>query len=82
MGMTKEELNLSVVVRRVAIGSTPYGWAIHAADAFTPLHISPNRFKGMEAAYKAGHAWLTDYLSSRPQRPQWDDTDALIDIEP
>ena len=42
MGMTKEELNLSVVVRRVAIGSTPYGWAIHAADAFTPLHISPD----------------------------------------
>lgn len=29
MGITKEELGLSVVVRRVGNGSTPYGWAVH-----------------------------------------------------
>lgn len=87
MGITREELNLRVVVRRVATGSTPYGWAVHEADAFTPLHTAPDRFRGMQAAYEAGQAWLTDYLSSRrassPKRlrSRWDDADALMDIQ-
>jgi hypothetical protein len=88
MGITKEELNLRVVVRRMAGGSTPYGWAVNQAEPFAPLHISSERFRGMEAAYKAGHMWLADYLSSRQastskrRRSRWDDAEALMDDEP
>jgi hypothetical protein len=88
MGITKEELNLRVVVRRMAGGSTPYGWAVNQAEPFAPLHISSERFRGMEAAYKAGHIWLADYLSSRQastskrRRSRWDDAEALMDDEP
>lgn len=64
MRMTGEELNLRVVVRRVAMGLRPYGWEVHG-DALEPLHASPGRFRGMEAACKAGHAWLAEYISSR-----------------
>ena len=88
VGITKEELNLRVVVRRMAVGSTPYGWAVYHADTFVPLHTSADRFRGMEAAYKAGHVWLTDYFSfrqastSKRRRSRWDDAEALMDNEP
>lgn len=88
MGITNEELNLRVVVHRVAGGSTPYAWAVSQAEPFAPLHISSERFRGMEAAYKAGHAWLADYLSSRQaaalkrRRLRRHDADALMDVEP
>ena len=87
MGITKEELNLRVVVRRMAAGSMPYGWTVYQADTSAPLHTSADRFRGMEAAYKAGHAWLTDYISSRQtstskrRRSRWDDAKALMDDE-
>jgi transposase InsO family protein len=88
MGITKEELNLRVVVRRMAAGSMPYGWTVYKAHTSAPLHTSADRFRGMEAAYKAGHVWLTDYFSfrqastSKRRRSRWDDAEALMDNEP
>jgi hypothetical protein len=49
-----------IIVRRVAIGSAPYrwGWEVREATGNTQVHISPERFRDMEAAYQAGKAWL------------------------
>ncbi len=49
-----------IIVRRVAIGSAPYrwGWEVREASGNIQVHISPERFRDMEAAYQAGKAWL------------------------
>jgi hypothetical protein len=49
-----------IIVRRVAIGSAPYRWSweVREATGNTQVHISPERFRDMEAAYQAGKAWL------------------------
>lgn len=74
MRITSEALSVSVVVRRVTVGSAPFGWEIHRAGATGPIHISADRFRSMEAAYKAGQARLEDFIPKRSTRPadrQW-----------
>jgi hypothetical protein len=74
MRITSEALSVSVVVRRVTVGSAPFAWEIHRAGATGPIHVSPDRFRGMEAAYKAGQARLDDFIPKRSTRPgdrQW-----------
>jgi hypothetical protein len=66
---TKEVLSISVVVRRVGIGAAPFGWAILRTDTDTLMHISPDRFRSMDAAYRAGQARLADFIPKRPRPP-------------
>jgi hypothetical protein len=62
MGVTKESLSTSVVVRRVARGVAPFGWEIHRTDMARLLHASPARFQTMDAAYVAGAAQLEEFI--------------------
>ncbi len=57
------DLGYQVVVRRVAVGSTPFCWEVHNGEAFVPFHISKDRYRGMEAAFAAGQAWLANLAS-------------------
>jgi hypothetical protein len=66
MRISKEALALSVVVRRVHIGATPFGWEVHRTGASRPVQVSAERFRSMEAAYQAGQACLTDLIVKRP----------------
>lgn len=63
--LSKDELTLKVVVRRVATGAAPYGWELHGGDALTVVRASLERFRSMEAAYKSGQVSLAAYLSAR-----------------
>ena len=63
--LSKDELNLKVVVRRVATGAAPYGWELHSGDMVTPIHVSRARFRSMEAAFKAGQAGLAEHVAAR-----------------
>jgi len=67
MRVSKEALALSVVVRRVHGGATPFGWEVHHAGAPRPLQVSVEWFRSMEAAYQAGQACLTDLIAKRPR---------------
>jgi hypothetical protein len=74
MRITSEALSVSVVVRRVTVGSAPFGWEIHCAGATGPIHVSADRFRSMEAAYRAGQARLGDFIpkrSTRAEDRQW-----------
>jgi hypothetical protein len=62
MRVTREALAVSVVVRRVRIGAAPFGWEVHYAAAAKPLHVSPETFRSMEAAYRAGQARLAEFV--------------------
>ena len=59
MRVSKEALALSVVVRRVHVGATPFGWEVHRAGVPRPVQVSIARFRSMKAAYQAGQACLT-----------------------
>jgi hypothetical protein len=63
--ITKEELSMRIVVRRRAIGAAPFTWEVHQGDIGAPIHISPERFPSMEAAYRAGQARLREFLPQR-----------------
>lgn len=63
--LSKDELNLKVVVRRVATGAAPYGWELHSGDVITLIHVSRARFRGMEAAFKAGQVGLAEHVAAR-----------------
>jgi hypothetical protein len=65
MRISKEALAVSVVVRRVKIGTAPFGWEVHHAAAVKPLHVSSETFRSMEAAYRAGQARLAEILAQR-----------------
>ena len=65
MQLSKDELNLKVVVRRVATGAAPYGWELHSGDLIAPIHVSRARFCSMEAAFKAGQAGLAEHVAAR-----------------
>jgi hypothetical protein len=67
MRVSKEALALSVVVRRVHVGATPFGWEMHRAGVPRPVQVSVERFRSMEAAYQAGQACLTDFIAKRPR---------------
>ena len=67
--ISKEALAISVVVRRVAIGAAPFGWEVHRAGAAGPIYVSSDRFRSMEAAYKAGQARLEEFIPTRSMPP-------------
>lgn len=69
MRVTKEALSVSVFVRRVRAGATPFGWEVHRAELAEPVYVSPDRFKSMEAAYKAGQARLAEFIPKRSMPP-------------
>lgn len=80
MRLSKEVLNLTVVVRRVTTGSTPFAWELQNGNSATPVLVSSERFRSMQAAYIEGQAKLAAYASQRqsakpapsrlPKRPQ------------
>jgi hypothetical protein len=67
--LTKEELSIRVLVRRRASGAAPSAWEIHQTDIYTPIYISPERFRSMEAAYQAGQARLKEFIPQRTAEP-------------
>lgn len=69
MRISAEALSISLVVRRITVGSTPFRWEVHRADAGGPIHVSPERFVSMEAAYKAGQARLEEFIPKRSLPP-------------
>lgn len=70
MRIPRDTLDYKVVVRRVAPGSRPFQWEVHTADRSIPLQVSADRFKGMEAAFQEGRAWLADYLAKQAPPPK------------
>jgi hypothetical protein len=69
MRISKEALSVCVVVQRAGIGTAPFGWAIKRVDTDTMLHFSPERFRSMEAAYRAGQARLSEFIPKRSMPP-------------
>ena len=66
MRLTKEALSIRVVVRRAVGGAAPFRWEVYRDEGCEPLHISPDRFRTMEAAYQAGRARLAEFTPARP----------------
>jgi hypothetical protein len=62
MRVTKEELSIRVVVRRVRRGPTPFVWEINGENAAAPIYVSPEGFGTMEDAYVAGKARLAEFI--------------------
>jgi len=62
MRLTKEELSTRVVVRRVRRGAAPFVWEINMESRAEPLYVSPDGFRSMEDAYRAGHARLHEFV--------------------
>jgi len=65
MRVSKEALALSVVVRRVRVGTAPFAWEVHRAGVPAPVKVSAERYRSMEAAYQAGQASLSSLISKR-----------------
>ena len=65
-GHAEGAFDYKLIVRRVAMGSAPFGWEVRGADGMTLVYISTDRFRGMEAAYKAGQAWLAVHGQRKP----------------
>lgn len=61
-----DHLNTRVVVRRMGVGTAPFGWEIQASSSTVPRYVSSDRFHSMEAAYAAGQAKLPEFLPSKP----------------
>jgi len=53
---------LTVVVRRINTGTTPFVWEVRKDGEAVSLHVSPVRYENMEAAYSAGRAKLPDFI--------------------
>jgi hypothetical protein len=69
MRITREALSVSILVRRVGVGAASFGWEVHHADTAGPIHVSPDRFRSMEAAYRAGQARLPEFVTKRSRPP-------------
>jgi hypothetical protein len=69
MRMTKEALSVGVVARRTGLGAAPFGWAIQRTDTDTMIFASPDRFRSLDAAYRAGQARLKDFIPKRSMPP-------------
>ena len=85
--ITKEALATSVVVRRrTRAGIAPFGWEVHGADRAEPLHVSPDRFTSMEAAYGAGQARLEEFIPKRSimaeatQNHRWQSREVPVEV--
>jgi hypothetical protein len=68
MRISKEALAVTIVVRRVGVGAACFGWEVHH-DTLGVLHVAPDRFNSMEAAYKAGTARLAEFVPRRSLPP-------------
>jgi hypothetical protein len=83
MRTSTDALNLRVVVRRAAWGSAPFRWQVINGDWLRPIHDSPDLFRSMEAAHKAGEVWLEYFLladrsaSSNRSRPRSNPADPI-----
>jgi hypothetical protein len=69
MRLTKEDLSIKVVVRRVRRGKTPFVWQINRENAAEPVYISPDGFRSMEDAYRAGQQRLPEFAPSSRLMP-------------
>ena len=69
MRITKEALSIRVVVRRVEVGPAPFRWEVYCEEGAEPIHVSPDRFRSMEAAYDAGTARLIEFIPKRSAPP-------------
>jgi hypothetical protein len=82
MRLTKEELSTRVVVRRVRRGAAPFVWEINTENRVEPLYVSPDGFRSMEDAYRAGNARLREFvpsprsLQAMVDEPAWQSTHA------
>lgn len=66
--MSSSNLDLKVVVRRVAAGSAPFQWEVEREGAITPIQMSTERFRSMQDAYDAAQTWLADFVAANPAR--------------
>ena len=64
MRVTKEELSTRVIVRRARRGAAPFVWEINTESRTEPLYVSPDGFRNMEDAYRAGQARLPEFVPS------------------
>jgi hypothetical protein len=62
--MSTEALFMHVFVRRTGVGSAPFTWEVHG-DGITPIHVSSERYRSMDAAYQAGKARLEEFIRSK-----------------
>jgi len=81
MRLSKEALSIRVVVRRAKRGAAPFVWEINRDNMAEPVFVSPEAYASMEAAYRAGHARLSEFVPpprSMPELPVWlaDDAEA------
>jgi hypothetical protein len=60
--LSRDAISTTVVVRRVWRGASPFRWEIYKAEMAEPVHVSAVGFSSMEAAYKSGHAMMTQML--------------------
>jgi hypothetical protein len=60
--------SLTVVVRRITTGATPFVWEVRRDSEAASLHVSAERYDNMEAAYSAGRAKLLDFIT-KPTPP-------------
>lgn len=67
--ITREALSVCVVVRRVGVGAAPFAWAVQRTDTDTLAYASSDRFRSMEAAYRAGQDRLADFIPKRSPPP-------------
>jgi hypothetical protein len=70
MRITKEALSVRIVVRRTEVGAAPFRWQVYGEEGAEPIHVSPERFRSMEAAYCAGQARLTEFIPKRSIAPE------------
>lgn len=66
MRISREELAIKVVVRRLRKGSAPFVWEINKETISEPLYVSADGFRNMEDAYRAGQARLREFVPRRP----------------
>ena len=77
--MRIEALFMRVVVRRTGVGAAPFTWEVHG-DAATPVYVSDDRYKSMEAAYQAGQTRLAEFMPTKRMRQR--DMDELDEPTP
>jgi hypothetical protein len=62
-----DTLFTQVFVRRISLGAAPFTWEVHG-EAVTPIYVSVDRYRSMDAAYEAGQARLAEFIPARKLR--------------
>ena len=70
MRLSKEALTVRVVVRRTKRGAAPFVWEINRDNMAEPVFVSPETFRSMESAYRAGQARLTEFVPTARSMPE------------